>query len=397
MNVAGMSIDLPQTWKWAQCSEVIDVRDGTHDTPKYTSDGYPLVTSKNLKPEGIDFSTISYISEADHIEVCKRSRVDKGDILFAMIGTIGNPVLVDIDTEFSIKNVALFKFSESPIDAKYFKYLLKSPLIQRQLDIGTKGGTQKFVSLKVLRSLAIPFPHIEEQQRIAAILDKADAVRRKRKEAIRLTEDLLRAAFLEMFGDPVTNPKGWEVDVLGNIGTLERGKSKHRPRNDPSLLNGPYPLIQTGEVSNSNGLITEYTQTYSEKGLAQSRMWPTGTLCITIAANIADTGILTFDACFPDSIVGFKPNDSAISEYVQGWFGFLQPVIEEKAPQVAQKNINLKILRELEIPVPPLEVQKGYAKAVSLVREHTQRKLEQIKESENLFNSLLQRAFRGEL
>ncbi|WP_293112285.1 restriction endonuclease subunit S [Moorena sp. SIO4G3] len=211
-----MKIDLPSSWTWAKCSEVIDVRDGTHDTPKYVSSGYPLITSKNLKPEGIDFSELSYISEKDHYEISKRSKVDKGDILLAMIGTIGNPVIVNTEQEFSIKNVALFKLAKSYIDTKYFKYLLKTPIVIRQLNCETRGGTQKFVSLKVLRNMIIPFPPLEEQKRIAAILDKADSIRRKRKDAIALTEELLRSTFLDMFGDPVTNPKGWEIVKLGS-------------------------------------------------------------------------------------------------------------------------------------------------------------------------------------
>jgi type I restriction enzyme S subunit len=252
------------------------------------------------------------------------------------------------------------------------------------------------ISQERLQPLIVPLPPLEEQHRIAAILDKADAIRRKRFEAIRLTEELLRAAFLDMFGDPVTNPKGWDMKSFGDVGTLERGKSKHRPRNDPSLLGGSYPLIQTGEIANCKGIIESYTQTYSEKGLAQSRMWPAGTLCITIAANIAETGILAFDACFPDSVVGFCGLE-VVTEYVQGWLGFLQPLIEDRAPQVAPKNINLQILRELELPVPPIKLQKKYSDFVKLLREQIEKSEEHKKYIDNLFNSLLHRAFRGEL
>ena len=148
---------------------------------------------------------------------------------------------------------------------------------------------------------------------------------------------------------------------LSELGSLDRGRSQHRPRNDPKLLNGPYPLIQTGEVANAGLYITEYKNTYSELGLRQSRMWKAGTLCITIAANIAQTAILTFDACFPDSVVGFLPNDALSAIYMHYWFGFFQKILEEQAPQVAQKNINLKILSELEVMVPTLEQQAQFA------------------------------------
>lgn len=204
-------------WKVVKCQDVIDIRDGTHDTPKYVNVGYPLITSKNLKNGSIDFSEVSYISAEDYIEINKRSKVDKGDILLAMIGTIGNPVIVDVDQEFSIKNVALFKLQNSPVDPRFFKYLLESSIVKKQLERETKGGTQKFVSLKVLRNLEIPLPPIASQRRIANILDKADEIIRKRKDAIALTEQLQKSIFLDMFGDPVINPKGWEVVELGKL------------------------------------------------------------------------------------------------------------------------------------------------------------------------------------
>jgi restriction endonuclease S subunit len=153
---------------------VIDVRDGTHDTPVKIPDGIPLVTSKNLKDEGIDFSDVTFISEEAHREIEKRSRVDDRDIIFAMIRTIGNPVIVKKGRPFSIKNIALFKLGSSAVYPEYFKHLLSTNFIIRQLENSTRGGSQKFVSLQVLRNLIIPLPPIEQQKRIAAILDKAE-------------------------------------------------------------------------------------------------------------------------------------------------------------------------------------------------------------------------------
>jgi TIR domain/Type I restriction modification DNA specificity domain len=145
-----------------------------------------------------------------------------------------------------------------------------------------------------------------------------------------------------MFGNPDKNPKHWNLSLLSEEGILDRGKSQHRPRNAAHLYGGSYPFIQTGDVANSNGLITQYSQTYSEAGLAQSRLWKKETLCITIAANIAKTAILGFDACFPDSIVGFIPGPRITVEYVRQWFASIQDRLEKIAPQSAQKNINLE-------------------------------------------------------
>ena len=178
---------------------------------------------------------------------------------------------------------------------------------------------------------------------------------------------IFKSQFVEMFGNPFDNFKNWKYTLLKNLGTLGRGISKHRPRNAIELLNGPYPLIQTGEVSNSGLYIKSYNTTYSEFGLKQSKMWPIGTLCITIAANIAQTSILTFDACFPDSVVGFIANDKTNNIFIHYLFEFLQKIIDSKATQVAQKNINLKILSELDVITPPIELQNKFAQIVEQI------------------------------
>lgn len=210
----GCDESLPVGWKWVKAQDCMDVRDGTHDSPKPVSDGVPLVTSKNLIGGEIDFSTCSYITNDDHLAISKRSRVDSGDILYAMIGTIGNPVIVDKSREFSIKNVALFKFPDSRIYNRYVYHFLNCPLAKRQFEKKSRGGTQRFVSLGNIRELEIPLPPLTEQKRIAAILDKADDIRRKRQQAIQLADEFLRSVFLEMFGDPVTNPKGWSKSEI---------------------------------------------------------------------------------------------------------------------------------------------------------------------------------------
>ena len=207
----------------------------------------------------------------------------------------------------------------------------------------------------------VPVRSLGEQRRIVDLLERAAGIRRLREQALAKARAIVPALFLDMFGDSATNPKGWPVVTLAEMGTLDRGRSRHRPRNDPRLLGGPYPFIQTGDVANSKGMIEHYTSTYSEIGLQQSRMWPKGTLCITIAANIAATGILTFDACFPDSVVGFLPAPNVRSEYVQAVIDHARAILEQNAPQAAQRNINLRILSELPTPLPPVVLQEMFA------------------------------------
>lgn len=169
------AIDLPNGWKLTKLIDVYDVRDGTHDTPKYTQEGYPLITSKNLYTGKLDFSDIKFISELDHLKISERSRVDRNDILFAMIGSIGNPTIVDVETEFSIKNVALFKYYKYELSAPhYLKYYLICAA--DKLKSKSAGGVQPFVSLGTLRDFIFPLPPLEEQRRIVAKVDELMAL-----------------------------------------------------------------------------------------------------------------------------------------------------------------------------------------------------------------------------
>ena len=155
--------DIPNNWSWVRFNNIMDVRDGTHDSPNYHVSGIPLVTSKNLSEKGLDFENVKYISLEDSEKINIRSRVDDGDILFAMIGSIGNPVIVKKEFEFSIKNIALFKNTYN-ININYVFMVLKFMQVKMKKD--ASGGVQKFVSLNYLRNFLIPFPPEKEQKRL---------------------------------------------------------------------------------------------------------------------------------------------------------------------------------------------------------------------------------------
>ncbi len=172
----------------------------------------------------------------------------------------------------------------------------------------------------------------------------------------------------------------WEYKCLDELGTVSRGRSKHRPRNDPSLFNGEYPFLQTADVKNANFYITEYSQTYNDKGLAQSKLWKKGTLCITIAANIADTAILRIDACFPDSIMGFIPyEDKSDVRYVKYCFDILQKQCQQISQGATQDNLSWKKLSTIKFPCPPIEIQKEIADILSAYDELIENNQKQIK------------------
>ncbi|WP_288520774.1 restriction endonuclease subunit S [uncultured Holdemanella sp.] len=222
------------------------------------------------------------------------------------------------------------------------------------------GGVIKYIKLGNLTNALIELPSIEEQKYIVSLINISSELIDLRRETINKLDSLVKARFIEMFGDPVSNSKHLPLKTLPQLGTFGRGVSKYRPRNAPELLNGPYPLIQTGDIANSELYIKNYNSTYSEVGLKQSKMWDKGTLCITIAANIAKTAILQFDACFPDSVVGFNGNNFTNNIFIYYWFSFFQEILENQAPESAQKNINLKILSELQIITPDIIEQNKF-------------------------------------
>ena len=158
----------------------------------------------------------------------------------------------------------------------------------------------------------------------------------------------------------------WKKMPLDKMGVISRGKSKHRPRNDARLFGGKYPFIQTGDIGAAGLYVQNYSQTYNEEGLVQSKLWPKDTLCITIAANIADTALLAFPACFPDSIMGFLPYENVSNvKYVKYCFDILKKDCQQISQGTAQDNLSWKKLSTILFPCPPIEFQNRIANILS--------------------------------
>ena len=330
-------------------------------------------------------------------KVSAEQKMRAGDIAICMSSgspaVVGKTASAESDWAGSVGAFcALIRANPAECLPQYLALFLKSPRF-RQWASEAQGANIKNIKKSALEDFEIWLPPLDEQHRIVDILSRAEGIVRLRREAQKKAAELIPALFLEMFGDPATNPKGWNTELFGTLGTLDRGKSRHRPRDAEELYGGPYPFIQTGGVANSGGRITRHEATYSEAGLAQSKLWPSGTLCITIAANIAKTGVLEFDACFPDSVVGFLPGKNIRTEYVQAWLGFLQPTLEANAPQAAQKNINLEILRGLPVPVPPLKLQDDFEQRCTEVFSIQSQQADAMQKAEATFDALLAQVF----
>ena len=379
----------------AKLGEVcIQITDGSHNPPSGVEQSeYLMLSSKNIDDDFITLDSPRFLSHSDYIAENKRTTVSEGDLLMTIVGTIGRVAIVPEELKGIClqRSVAVIKPEREVVNNRYLMYQLQNmrPFLEKE----ARGVAQKGIYLKQVSQLDIKLPELEHQMQIVKVLDKASKLIFLRRQQLAKLDELVKARFVEMFGDPVKNTMDWEIKPLSELGKLNRGVSKARPRNSPELLGGPYPLIQTGEVANAKTYITSFNSTYSEKGLAQSKMWPKGTLCITIAANIAQTSILTFDACFPDSVVGFISRNMTNELFIHYWFSFFQKILDEQAPQVAQKNINLKILSELNVIVPPLSLQNRFAAFVERVDQQKQTVQQSLEKLELMKKALMQEYF----
>ena len=274
------------------------------------------------------------------------------------------------------------------IDPKFAYYFLNT------LNLPNVGYSRHF---RFLKRTFFPLPPLEEQRRIAAILDKADGVRRKRKEAIRLTEELLKSTFLEMFGDPVTNPKGWEKIKLGNLCTIVRGGSP-RPIND--YLGGSIPWIKIGDATEGDDIyIYKTAEAIKPDGVKKSRYLEPGSLIFAnCGVSLGFARILKIAGCIHDGWLAFSDLDKSINQiFLLKLLNSITEHFRAIAPDGTQPNLNTTIMKNFEIPVPPIDLQEKFAVVSHYLTDSIKKNSEMFEQSENLFNSLLQRAFRGEL
>ena len=324
----------------SECIRVIriaNVQDG------YISDDFPCFYPKSI------------------IEELGDANLNENDLLMSLTGNVGRVGILQkemLPAGLNQRVECIRPYKEA--DKKYLFYYFKSNSFIQDALSNSNGIAQLNMSTVWLANKKIPIYSDSKQKEIVSILDKINAIIDADKKQLELLDEAVKSRFIEMFGDPVLNSKKYETIELSSLGYFNRGRSQHRPRNDSILLGGPYPLIQTGEIANADTYVNTYEQTYSEEGLKQSKMWPKGTLCITIAANIAKTAILNIDACFPDSIIGLIPSENVTAIFLHNWFKFFQPILEKQAPAAAQKNLNGTTLGKVQVILPPINEQNKF-------------------------------------
>jgi len=409
---------LPTSWADIELSVVAQVTSGIGFPNEYqghTSGDLPFFKVSDISHAVLanrgELKTANHYVSHEVAEKLKGKPLAPGSTVFAKIGeavrlnrraTVTTPCLID-------NNVMAVKARDG-VDDRYVHQFL------RTIDFGESARSTTVPSLRKgdVEELRFPLAPAAEQKRIAdkldTVLTRVDAVNTRLARVApllkRFRQSVLAAAtsgrLTEDWRAGQPDISEWKTEKLNDLGELGRGKSKHRPRNDPRLYGGVHPFVQTGDVANANQWITSHKQTYSDFGLDQSKLWPANTLCITIAANIADTALLSYPACFPDSVVGFVANEACcLPRFIKWSIDVRKDDLERLAPATAQKNINLGVLEEVEIHLPSLEEQTEIVRRVETLFAFADRLEARLAQAQTaatrLTPALLAKAFRGEL
>jgi type I restriction enzyme S subunit len=370
---------------------------------KYYGGNIPWAKIADLDTEnGIVVDTEEYIT-VEGLQAINNRIFPKGSILLAMYGSIGKLAIAGRDISCNQAILGIQIKDKEHLDINYLRLWLTS--IRATLEFQGRGVTQQNISKSIVEKLEIPLPPLEEQRRIAAILDKADGVRRKRKEAIRLTEELLKSTFLEMFGDPVTNPKGWEVIGLGKISQIQGGLQVTPARKELPL---EVPYLRVANVYRDKLLLDEIKNirvTSSE--LERINMKAGDILIVEGHGNKEEIGRSSvWDGSIENCVhqnhlirVRLDPNKAEpiyISAYLNSAGGRCQLTKFGKTTS-GLNTISTSNVKATKVLCPPIEMQKRYLDFQRKLTEAKNASVQHLEQSENLFNSLLQRAFRGEL
>jgi type I restriction enzyme S subunit len=308
----------------------------------------------------------------------------------------------ELDGAIVTNDFPVFDIREDSLSPKFLDWLSKTASFVELCKRASEGTTNRVrLSEERLKLLEIPLPPLDEQHQIVACIEEMAAqiveAQKLRSASIREVDALRASSSARIFGKLL----GGETRPLADVVTLERGKFSHRPRNEPRFFGGDHPWIQIAEIEASNKYIRDWSVTLNDDGLAISKKFPSGTLLISIAATIGAVGILAFDCCVPDSIVGITPPKHVSPEFMYHYLSFLRTHLEAVAPQSAQKNINLQILGSLPFPVLGHDEQLTVVAQLDALQAKVDAlrglQVETTAELNAILPAILDKAFRGEL
>lgn len=303
----------------------------------------------------------------------------------------------ELDGATASTGFCVLRSNEKKLSSRYLYFWVRSTEFIEEMVKRATGASYPAISDGIIKKSKIPLPPLDEQRRIAVILDKAEAIRRKRQESIRLTEEFLRSTFLDMFGDPVTNPKGWDKIALGCLCTIRRGAS---PRPISDFLGGTVPWIKIGDATKGNELYLEYTQEkVTEAGANKSVYLEPGSLIFAnCGVSLGFARILKIGGCIHDgwlSLEDIKPNINKV--FLLKLINSITSYLRRIAPDGTQPNLNTGIMKSLQIITPSIELQNHFENIVHKAESVKCQTLNSKDTIDNLFNSSTHCAFRGEL
>ena len=371
--------EIPENWKVSRIKQLFsEVNDRCANGENYTLLSVSEYYGVAPKSETIsDDDMLTHAETLDGYKICKENDLVM-NIMLAWKSALG----VSKYTGIVSPAYCIYRGKQN-MCAKYFHYLFRTDVyanLFKQYSTGIIDSRLRLYSDKFL-SLKCQVPPIDTQYRIADYLDRKcsqiDFIIARQQEVI----EKLKAYKLSVITEAVTKglnpdvpmkdsgaewigkiPEHWRMLKLKYASSILRGKFNHRPRNDPAYYDGNYPFVQTGDVARANKYIKNYSQTLNEKGYAVSKEFPANSICMTIAANVGDVAILTFDACFPDSVVGFVPSDNIAWNYLYYVLTAMKKQFVRNAIISTQLNLNIEIIKEEFIPVAPLHIQAQISK-----------------------------------
>jgi type I restriction enzyme S subunit len=388
--------NIPNGWRVEKLGEVFYVKDGTHDSPKYLTDtnGYPLVTSKNIKNGKLDLTDCNYISQEDYLKINKRSQVYINDIIMPMIGTIGNPHLIIDEPIYAIKNVALFQPKKDM--PKFLLHYLNSNIIKQKFLFDSNGGTQKFVSLTYLRKLPIPIPPLPQQEKIVKVLDISSSLIVKQKELLEKYDLFLKSKFIEMFGCPAKNIYDWKIINLEEVVKLDTPMVEPNKEEYQDMYHIGADRIQKHTGKLLPALTIKEENLISKKFLFNQDY----VLYSKIRPNLNKVAIPNFTGLCSADIYPVKPINGKLEKLFL-WrlllSSFFLKYTETLPDRANIPKLNRKELAKFSFPLPPITLQNKFAQIVEKIETTKEKENKKLKHLEDLHNSLMNRAFKGEI
>lgn len=388
--------------------EVCEVMDVDHKMPRSQSDGIPFISAKDLvSSSDIDFSETKFISEEDYLRQAKKCAPKKNDVLFSRIGTIGVARLVRDERKFGISYSLCIVRPSEKIAPEYLETLMNSEVVRSQATVRTQSIAVPDLGLKQIENFLIPLPPIGVQQRIGRIYQRAKRLQGLRGQANQLTNKIVQSVFLKMFGDPTTNPMGWQSIPLGEITELTTSGATPTVGNSALYANEqdgvPFFRIQNIGENHLIPLNLKYiTKEVNNTLLQRSQIRPDDVL-MTITGRLGTAAVvppqtkmgninqhiclvrLRHDLAEPTYIAAHLNSEGSHAEIMQKQHG---------ATRIA---LNHRTIRNLGIMLPPLELQRKFRKAVERIGFLSERQQQTAEEINQLFHSLMHKAFRGEL